>query len=103
MNNDINKIVGIGLMKNNPCLKKCHIYSDRYYCKYVYKSKYRIDRVDMGEREKNILRILDILVFKGDTHIKRGKGITEVPKKLLERGKLDFEKLFREMFTNYYN
>ena len=103
MNNDKNKIVGIGLMKNKPHLKKCHIYSDRYYCKYVYKGNYRIDRHDMNEREKNVLRILDILVFKGATHIKRGKGISEVPKKLLERGKLDFEKLFRDMFVTHFN
>ena len=103
MNNDKNKVVGIGLMKNKPSLKKSHIYNDRYYCKYIYKGKYHIDRVDMNEREKNIFRILDILVFTGSTHIKRGRGISEVPTKLLVKGILDFEKLFKEMFSTHFN
>ena len=103
MNNDKNKIMGIGIIHNKlVCDKKYNIYKDRFYCKYTYKSKYRIDRVDMSEKEKNVLRILDILVFKGATHLKRGRGIIQVPDALIKRGKIDFYFHLQNMFNRHF-
>ena len=80
MNNDNNKIMGIGKIQNKIQVgmskKDCKIYGDAFYCKFIYKGNMRVARIDMNKREKNIVRILDILVFKGSGHLKRGKGIT---------------------------
>jgi len=45
MQNEANKIMGIGLIRNAIVLGKHHniyIYSDRFYNRYAYKGKYRI-------------------------------------------------------------
>jgi hypothetical protein len=55
MNNSTNQIEGIGLIKNRPLLDKHYlIYSDGNYNRYVYKSKYYIER-DVIIRNNNIL------------------------------------------------
>jgi hypothetical protein len=103
MNNDINKIVGIGLIKNNVYQDKHYkIYKWGNYNRYVYKSKYRIDRNSITEKEEKIINILDILLFKGSRHLKRGQGITSIPKWISENKHFDFKKYIYNMFVNRY-
>jgi len=102
MNNDENKLMGIGMTRNKLYFGKNKIYGDKYYCSYTYRSQYRVDRVDMTEREDNILKIMDILLFTGKGHLKRGRGFTKVPKSYIEAGKLNFIEHFREMFNKRY-
>lgn len=109
MNNDKNKIKGVGLIKNRIVINKKHdnnhkkyykIYNERNYNRYIYKSKFRIDRKEMTLEEKKVLRILDILVFKGKTHLKRGQGIIVVPEWIKNNNVINFVKLLKNMFYN---
>jgi len=86
MNNDKNKIEGIGIIKNKPKLGKHQIYSNGEYNRYSYESKHRIDRSDMNEEEETIMKIFDALCFKGSTtHLKKLRGIKLFPLERLFR------------------
>ena len=78
MNNDENRIEGIGLVRNyiNLDYKTCLYTSDRNYNRYIYNSEYRKDRKDIGSLK--MLEILEIILFKGSGHYKRGQGITTI-------------------------
>lgn len=78
MNNDQNKIMGIGLIRNyiNPRYKSCIYRSDTNYNRYIYNSRHRIDRGRI--RPQKIMEALELLVFKGYGHYKRGQGITTI-------------------------
>ena len=78
MNNEENRIEGIGKIKNKIFLdRKYKIYTDNNYNRYTYKGTKRIDREDIIEKEK--LEKIERLLFKGKTHLKRGQGISKVP------------------------
>jgi hypothetical protein len=79
MNNEINKIIGIGLIRNHPTLGKHIVYKESNYNRYVYTGKNRIDRKEMDEYEEQIMKALDILCFKGTTNIKRSNGLKQFP------------------------
>lgn len=103
MHNDINKIKGIGLIKNAVVINKYHkIYSDGNYNRYTYRSKYRIDRNTLDLEEKKIIRMLDILVFKGSRHLKRGHGITSVPGWLANNKHINFSNKLKQMFVKRF-
>ena len=99
MHNDKNKVKGVGLVKNAVVINQYHnIYTDRNYNRYTYKGKYRVDRSEMTHSEKIIMRTLDILLFTGSTHLKRGQGIIAIPSKLAHNKHIDFVAFFRSMF-----
>jgi len=78
MNNDQNKIMGIGLIRNyiDQRYKSCIYRSDTNYNRYIYNSSYRLDRDQI--RPQKIIEALELLVFKGYGHYKRGQGITTI-------------------------
>ena len=88
MNNSINKIMGIGLVKNisYPRLK---IYSVGDYNRYIYKSNYRIDKDNFNKIEIKLIEQIESLVFTSKGHMKRGVGITILPNKLYSHTKLN--------------
>jgi hypothetical protein len=79
MNNDINKIMGIGLIRNRRDVNQhIRVYNcDLNYNRYIYHSKRRIDWRDI--KNKKMLEVLEYQVFKGADHFKRGQGITRLP------------------------
>lgn len=79
MNNDENRIEGIGMVKNHPIMGKHVIYSVGNYNRFVYLGKYRIDRSQMTELEESVMKALDILCFTGTSHMKRGQGLKQFP------------------------
>lgn len=100
MNNDQNKIVGIGMLRNNLSEKKHNIYSEEVYNAYTYLGSHRIDRNDMTKEEEDIMMALDVLCFQGKGHIKRCRGITFFPLDMLEKckKKIDLTEFIRKMF-----
>lgn len=103
MNNQTNEIMGIGLIQNMIDPKEnIPIYTNRNYCCYVYYSPYRIDRSEIDGRLAHVISILEILVFKGSTHMKRAQGITVVPDNLLLRGRLNFVSELASVFSKKY-
>lgn len=82
MNNSTNQIEGIGLIKNRIQFdKKYNIYDAGNYNRYTYTSEYRLDRSILDPR---LIDLLDHILFKGKTHLKRGCGFTRIPDKLLK-------------------
>ena len=84
MNNEKNQIEGVGLIRNMISETRHRVYADDNYNRYIYEGKYRITREEMEEYDKDMVAVLDIILFKGYTHIKRHSGITIIPQKLLE-------------------
>lgn len=80
MRNDKNQIGGISMLKNRANINdKYHVYKDAKYNQYAYLGNVRIDRKDMTEQEEQIMKVFDILCFKGHDHLKRLKGIMAFP------------------------
>ena len=78
MNNETNKIEGIGKIVNYVHTdKKYKVYSDLNYNRYTYLGKQRINRDMIKDTEK--LEKLEERLFKGKSHLKRGQGILNVP------------------------
>ena len=100
MNNSSNKIEGISLVRNIAHLDKYYkIYSSGTYNRYVYKSKYHIERENLCP---DLLNIIDQICFKGKTHLKRGIGFTSIPEKLQRTSTYDLEPMIKEIFLNKF-
>lgn len=92
MHNDENKIKGIGMIKNVMNVKKYYnIYSNKNYNRYTYKSEYRVDIDEMSWKELAYMHILEGYIFKTSGHLKRGYGITCIPKVLININVLNIE------------
>jgi hypothetical protein len=86
MNNTINKIVAIGMVKNSAIRGKYKVYQHSSYNSFVYLGKIpRITRENMTDEEEEIMKVFDTLCFKGASNMKRGHGITAFPVELLYR------------------
>lgn len=90
MNNEENKLEGIGVIENIPIFRRFKIYSDDNYNRLIYKSKKRIDKSlllksiedeKLRESYENLFEKLELICFKGKGHIKRGNGFTKLPQK----------------------
>ena len=109
MNNSTNKIEGIGLVRNRALFDKNYkIYQDSNYNRYTYNSNYRLDREMIIRQNLIIVSILEKILFKGKTHLKRGSGFTTIPEKLLneaskQNNNLNIIKEIKNIFINVYN
>jgi hypothetical protein len=83
MNNDTNKIMGIGMIRNHQLNAQLDIYEKRNYSRYVYTGKHRIDRSEMSGDEELVMLAFDELCFRGNHHMKRGQGLLSFPVEIL--------------------
>lgn len=77
MNNDVNQIEGIGLIRNILIPKnRSRIYKNENYNRYVYKSHYYIFRNEILKRVdgEEVMLLLEKILFTGSRHFKRGHG-----------------------------
>lgn len=103
MNNTRNTIEGIGIIKNKCIINRENkIYSDRNYNRYSYKGIYRIKRTDLKLEDEKIFKILDQLLFKGSRHFKRGHGIQQLPKWILNNTEFNFTEFCKTLFQSYF-
>jgi hypothetical protein len=84
MNNSINKIEGIGLIKNKPESKYYKVHSDGNTNRYTYVGNYFINRKIMEDYNSLLVYVLEEILFKGKSHSKRGSGLTMIPAKVLQ-------------------
>jgi hypothetical protein len=107
MNNELNQIEGIGLIKNTIRLDKYFkVYEDCNFNRYVFKGNYRINREELIRYNSKLVEILDNILFKGKTHLKRGSGITTITDKLLKNERcerLDIKSIIKGIFINNFN
>lgn len=99
MNNSQNKVLGIGLIRNLHVTTKTYkIYDSGNFNRYVFVGKYRVDR---SELSADLLQILDHILFKERTHLKRGAGITTIPDKLF-RHEISCERDVKQEIVNTF-
>ena len=105
MNNDRNRIEGIGFVINTHCDDnyKRRIHANPNLNRYVYEGMYRIDKSQIKEEyHKNVIWVLEMLLFKGAKHSKRSIGITRLPTWLkYNRFDYNFGEAIWEMFEMY--
>jgi hypothetical protein len=85
MNNDTNRIIGIGLVTNHPNYKGYKVYGNGNYNRNIFRGQFRIDRNDMDEEECEVMKAFDVFCFTGNTHLKRGSGLSSFPIEILFR------------------
>jgi hypothetical protein len=107
MNNETNKVEGIGLIRNNlDIYKRRKIYSNGDYNRYIYKGNYWLSREELINKNKEVIDILDIILFKGKSNLKRFSGITIITDKLFRHWDYELYKLKKEitnLFVSYYS
>lgn len=81
MNNDTNKIMGIGIIENTVQRYK-YVHKCNNYNRYTFLSNTRIDRSQFIDHD--FIKEIELLLFKGSRHSKRGQGITELPSWILK-------------------
>ena len=104
MNNDKNKIEGIGLINNRTILDKNYrIYNDMDYNRYIYKGRYRLDTSSISDEYfKRVIYVLEQLLFKGGRHCKRAHGITNLADWIINnKHEFNFIKCMDDMFNKY--
>ena len=83
MNNEENRIEGIGLIRNTQVYDKKHvIYSNSDYNRYLYNGDYWISRDTILEKDDEIAKICDTVLFKGKSNLKRLSGISVLTSQL---------------------
>ena len=107
MNNSIDKIEGIGLMRNKPEFNKYYkVHTDGNTNRYTYIGKYFMERELIYRYNSKLVDILEVILFKGKTHSKRGLGLTCIPEKVLTfeicKG-IDMKQEIKRLFIEYYN
>ena len=110
MNNQQNKIMGIGLIKNKLIDdKRYNIYADKVYNRYIYKGTHYLDIEEIDEEEKVLnnkmktfktIEKLELLLFKGARHSKRAQGITILPE-WIEKLDINFKEFINNLFNKY--
>ena len=102
MNNQTNKIEGIGLIRNQLVLdKRYNVYSIGDYNRYIYKGDYWISRERLCYYDKELVDIFETILFKGKGHFKRQSGISVVSSLLFEKWEYD-EEIIRAVLKNIF-
>jgi hypothetical protein len=104
MNNETNRIMGIGLIRNEPIYNKYKIYQEQKYNVFSYIGNQRIDREDMSLEEEQIMKVFDALCFKGKRHLKRLKSLKSFPIDMLYncRHVVDLVDFIKNMFKTRF-
>lgn len=102
MNNDLNKIMGIGYLLNHVRYDKYYkVHSDMNYNRCSYIGKYYVSREKIVEYQDNkeTLELIENMVFRGKDHIKRGQGFISIPQKKLKHNKKEILKMLIDLFV----
>ena len=106
MNNEQNKIEGIGLIKNLlVCNKRHNIYDNDEYNRYIYKGKYWLSRSQINNVNEKITEMFENALFKGRSHLKCRMGITIITQKLFVHWNYDLEivkNMVKHVFLCYF-
>jgi hypothetical protein len=106
MNNSLNQIMGIGLIKNKLVTDKVYKVQEDTNCnRYIYIGEHHISREVLENYNPLLVYVLDQILFKGYTHSKRGSGLTKMPEKVLKldvcQG-INIKKEIRDIFIHYF-
>lgn len=106
MNNELNRIEGIGLIRNILLTEKRHrIYSNGDYNRFIYHGNYWINRTQIAELDNELVEIFDLILFKGKSHLKRQSGISIITDKLFTNWRYelcDLKERVRKLFITIF-
>ncbi len=106
MNNSINEIMGIGLIKNKTVTDKVYkVQEDSNHNRYIYIGDYHISREILDDYNPMLVYVLEEILFKGYTHSKRGIGLTKIPDKVLKLDiceGMDIKKEIKNIFVYHF-
>ena len=112
MNNSTNQIEGIGLIKNRAYISdmRCSVYTTKTFNRYIYKGSVRISREIVEKYNQILLDVLEYILFKEKTHLKRGAKFMRITDKLYNKSiclaigkEIDFKKEITKIFKSYFN
>lgn len=103
MNNSTNQLNGIGLIRNSLIVDKIYnIYDDDNYNRFIYKGDLWISRETILEHDSDTLALIENILFKGKSHLKRqGGGISVIGNKLYGKWDTD-EKIIKRKIKNIF-
>jgi len=102
MNNSINEIAGIGMVRNTPSdvsIKEMYGNASRVY---MYKGILHLNRETILALNPTLLSILESMLFTKKTHSKRGCGFTSLPSKLVKQLDFNVPASIKELFVETY-
>lgn len=110
MNNSTNQLLGIGFIYNitpEPFKHRIFIGENESNNKFTYICRVRVDIDEMTESELSLLRLIGTFCFKGKSNLKRTRGITRFPIRILSKLNneeqknilLDVKKIFTDRFS----
>lgn len=106
MNNETNKIEGIGFIKNKPATNRYYkVHNDGNTNRYTYIGNYFLERKVVNDYNPLLVYILEEILFKGYTHSKRGSGLTTIPEKVLKLDVcegMDIKKEIKRIFVGHF-
>ena len=106
MNNETNKIEGIGFIKNKPATNRYYkVHNDGNTNRYTYIGNYFLERKEVNDYNPLLVYILEEILFKGYTHSKRGSGLTTIPEKVLKLDVcegMDIKKEIKRIFVCHF-
>jgi hypothetical protein len=106
MNNSTNMIEGIGLIKNKAETERYFkVHTDGNTNRYIYIGNYFMDRKTIKNYTSELVDILELILFKGKTHSKRGSGLTIIPEKVLKLDvckNINIKKEIKDIFINHF-
>ena len=106
MNNETNKIAGIGLIKNKPVTKRYYkVHEDGNTNRFIYIGNYFLEREIIDDYNPLLVYVLEEILFKGYTHSKRGSGLTKIPEKVLKLDVcegMDIKKEIKQLFIGHF-
>jgi hypothetical protein len=106
MNNETNKIEGIGIIRNRISDDKHKIYLNTDYNRYIYIGEYWLSREQiLNSNDSELVEIFDTILFKGKSHVKRQAGISVLTKKLLTNwvyDLIDLEQRVKNLFLTEF-
>jgi phage pi2 protein 07 len=102
MNNEKNEIYGISLIRNSLVIDKQYIiYENHDYNRFIYRGDYWISRDEILLEDRSILDVLEPMLFKGKSNLKRISGIAVITNKLFLRWNFNEYKM-KEQIKNLF-
>ena len=118
MNNDTNRVMGVGklVIDAAPAAtgRRFNVYGCRNYNRYKFVGRERVDRetdIEPNPRLSSIFNRLDYLLFRNARHCKRGSGIQSIPRWITATADKRcnfllwrfFAKLFAQLFARQHH
>jgi hypothetical protein len=79
------------------------VYNCGNYNRFIYQGAYRIDllsnEIELTREEQLVMKMLELALFYGPNHSKRGKGICELPKHVASL--YDFKECLKQLVQRF--